>query len=187
MVDETCGPPPKHRERLYHPGLDVMTGDDISMFELGTWMIISIRSTGLIGDGPDQWRATTTSCFSFESWPVSGDRRVTGWKCSRPRFGDHGFYPSFHSIRVAILPNRSRTHRQAGATEDRDVHEPTPESPPDVPAVPDQWCWVRSFHTDVCPCALRRRIQTSSASSSRPCRFCMSSTKSDSSPTHLGS
>ena len=64
-------------------------------------------------------------------------------------------HPSIQ-IRVAILPNRSRTHRQAGATEDRDVHEPTPESlKPDVPAVPDQWCWVRSFHTDVCPCQAR--------------------------------
>ena len=59
----------------------------------------------------------------------TGDRRVTGWEvCSRPRFGDHGFTHPSIQIRVAILPNRSRTHRQAGATEDRDVHEPTPES-----------------------------------------------------------
>ena len=88
-------------------------------------MIISIRSTGgLIGDGPDQWRATTTSCFSFERvGPCQAIAELqVGEVCSRPRFGDHGFYPSFHSD-SGCYPSKSVSnssasgrHRRQGRT-----------------------------------------------------------------------
>ena len=91
------------------PGLDVMTGDDISMFR--TWNVDDHLDTvngGLIGDGPDQWRATTTSCFSFER--VGPCQAIAELQVGKSvHVHDSATMASTHpsiQIRVAILPNR---------------------------------------------------------------------------------